>query len=199
MYNGTNRYWVVNLMPRKSETTILPSLPMRLRQLRQELGWSLADVAERLGVTQRAVVSNWEAVNQRRRIPDIENLLQLQRWYGVSMDYLLGQTDTDRESAMVRNGRQQLRAALRETTGLIMLTPSDRARLALNTALEQAPDVFFLERTAAFLFLAEEDVRERLREGTWPPDLVGRLASFLGLRREWFYAMDSSEVLETLT
>jgi len=176
-------------MPR-GQVEILPLMPQRLRELRLELGWSLNDVAQRLGVTQRAVVSNWEATNQRRRIPDIENLLVLQKWYGVSMDYLLGLPGADRDSPAVKSGRRTLSERLKTLTGLEGTSPSTRARIALRVAIEVAPEAFFLERTAAALTLNTSELVQLGAGGLWAGEVIERLSAFLGVSPEWFFALD---------
>lgn len=181
-------------MPRKDPIAILPNLPGRLKELRQEMGWTLADVAERLGVTQRAVVSNWEATNQRRRIPDIDNLLKLQRWYGVSMDYLLGQTSIERDSPGVKQAKILLRRYLQTVPDVRLMGPSDRARLALSQALLIAPDVIYLERAAAFLLITTPDLERLLTRGSWPADTLDRLGQFLGLPVLWFYTVEAEQL-----
>lgn len=175
----------------------LPNLPQRLKELRLELGWTLEEVAERTGVTQRGVASNWEATNQRRRIPPITTLLILQRWYGVSMDYLLGLPGAERESAAVKTGRRLLHQHLRTLTELEKMTPSNRARRVLALAAELAPEAFFLKRVAAFLTLEMEDLLELIAGGLWPESLMVRLASFYGLKPEWFYSLELDEEMST--
>jgi transcriptional regulator with XRE-family HTH domain len=171
----------------------LPNLPRRLKELRQELGWTLEDVAERVGVTQRGVASNWEATNQRRRIPPITTLLALQRWYGVSMDYLLGHQDAERDSPAVKRARKDLREQLRSITELEKMGPSNRARRVLSLAMELAPEVFFLDRVAAYLFLETADLMELMAGGLWSEALLERLGEFLGLKPEWFYSLEPVE------
>lgn len=185
---------VVTKMPRK-ETDLLPLMPRRLRELRQELGWSLNDVAQRLNVTQRAVVSNWEAENQRRRVPDIQNLLVLQRWYGVSMDYLMGQPGAEHDSPVVRAGKAAIRESLRVLKGIEATAPHERAHIALSKAMTIAPDAFFRERVAAFLMITPEHLDDLLKHGNWSEEHTKRLADILGLHLEWFYSPEPHKVL----
>jgi transcriptional regulator with XRE-family HTH domain len=154
------------------------------------MGWSLDDLVPIVGVTQKGVISNWEATNQRRRTPPITTLVILQRWYGVSLDYLVGHPDAERESPAVKAGRRLLRERLRMERGLSELDPSDRARRALQCAFEMESEAFFLGRAAACLSLAEEDLTELLSDGLWPEGLLERLAEFLGLDLSWFFAPD---------
>ena len=178
------------------EMDLAQSLPMRLRELRQEMGWTLDDVAQITGMTQRGVVSNWEAMNQRRRTPSLDTLVLLQRWYGVSMDYLLGHPDAERDSPTVKTGKKTLRETLRGTQGLEAASPSERARIALSLAIQVAPNAFFIERLAALLIMHPDDLHRLLQMGVWPNHVIDRLAPLLGLSREWFYTHDPVSVLE---
>lgn len=170
------------------ESILLPNLPHRLRELRQELGWSLEDVAVRVGVTQRGVVSNWEAVNQRRRTPPLTTLLSLQRWYGVSMDYLLGNPLAERDSPAVMVGKAALRAALRSAPARGVISSSERARLAAGLAIQVAPDAYFAERMAAWLAVAGEDFALMMGTGVWADAALHRLGALLGIPVSWFYS-----------
>jgi len=170
------------------ESNPLPNLPYRLRELRQELGWSLDDVAVRVGVTQRGVVSNWEAVNQRRRTPPLTTLLSLQRWYGVSMDYLLGNSMAKRDSPAVAAGKEALQAALRNEPVQAVISPSERARLAARLAAQVSPEAYFPERMAAWLAVANEDFAVMMGTGVWADAALHRLAALLGIPVAWFYS-----------
>ena len=61
----------------------------RLKDLRNEKGISLKYLAKEIGVTDMAI-SRWE---NEQRIPNIENLASLAKYFGVSTDYLLGLED----------------------------------------------------------------------------------------------------------
>ena len=58
----------------------------RLRELRQERGWTQGRVAERLGVTPSVISAYENGIRQ----PSYEVLIKLARLYGVTSDYLLG-------------------------------------------------------------------------------------------------------------
>ena len=58
----------------------------RIRQLRQDRGFSQVDLAKRLNVTKQSV-SNWENDNIQ---PSIEMLQRIADIFSVSTDYLLG-------------------------------------------------------------------------------------------------------------
>ena len=82
-------------------------LSERLRQLRKNAGLSQEQLAERLDISRQAV-SKWEAGSSS---PDIHNIVQLGKLYGISTDsILLGNApsaeDTDRSSEAA-NGAPQ--------------------------------------------------------------------------------------------
>lgn len=63
----------------------------RLKELRDEKGLTQVELARKLNFKNGTVISNWET---GARIPDIENLIVLAKFFGVSIDYLVGlQTD----------------------------------------------------------------------------------------------------------
>ncbi len=62
----------------------------RLNQLRREKGLSQEQLAEMVGVTRQAV-QKWEAGTSR---PDMDNLVTLARYFGVSLDYLITGTES---------------------------------------------------------------------------------------------------------
>jgi|GEM_PF-110867 len=175
---------------------LVPMLPHRLKELRLEMGWSLEDVVERMGVAQRGVVSNWEATNQRRRTPSLSMLLALQRWYGVSLDYLIGHPEAERDSPAVKAGRRALREALRWVGGIDKLSPSDRARVAVAEAVRVAPEAFFDDRIAALLLMDSADYAALKADRLWPDAALERLAQVLGINREWFFVPKPVNVLE---
>ena len=177
-------------------TTLVPNLPHRLKELRLEMGWSLDDLVPIVGVTQKGVISNWEATNQRRRTPPISTLVILQRWYGVSLDYLVGHPNAERESADVKVGKGAVRKELRHAEGMAGASPSERARLALRIAMGVAPEAFFLGRAAAYLGLRQDDLEKLLCDHDWPDASLRRLAWLLGLETEWFYSAHPAQVLD---
>lgn len=63
----------------------MESLNERIKQLRKEKGWTQGQLAEQLGVTDKAV-SKWEVGEAN---PDISLLAKLAELFGVSVDYLL--------------------------------------------------------------------------------------------------------------
>ncbi len=61
----------------------------RLKELRQEKGIGQEELANRIGVS-RGVISLWE---NGLREPTMGNLAALARFFGVSLDYLVGLND----------------------------------------------------------------------------------------------------------
>ena len=62
---------------------------IRLKELRLEKGLNQKELAEIIDTTQRNV-SNWENGNSE---PDIQMMLKLAKFFEVSVDYLLGNTE----------------------------------------------------------------------------------------------------------
>ncbi|MGN0744979.1 MAG: helix-turn-helix domain-containing protein [Christensenellales bacterium] len=64
---------------------------IRLRDLRNEKGISQRKMGEIFNVSQ-ATYNNWEKGNTQ---PSIEQLIELARFFGVSVDFLIGNTDDE--------------------------------------------------------------------------------------------------------
>lgn len=64
------------------------TLGKRLKQVRVEKGFSQADVADFLNISRQSI-SRWET---DKAYPDIDNLVELSKYYEVSIDELLTQT-----------------------------------------------------------------------------------------------------------
>lgn len=176
----------------------IAGMPKRLRELRLELGWTLDDVAQHLGFAQRGVASNWEATNQRRRIPELPTLLALQKWYGVSLDYLVGHPEAERDSPAVKAGKRVLREHLKALPNPETLSPRERAQLAATAATVVAPEAFFLDRLAAYFHMSTAEFTELNDNGFWSKRLIEQLADFVGIHKEWFYSPEPSRVLESV-
>ncbi len=58
----------------------------RLKELRQERGIGQVEPATRIGVS-KGIISMWE---HGLREPTLSNLVSLARFFGVSIDYLVG-------------------------------------------------------------------------------------------------------------
>lgn len=62
---------------------------IRLKELREEQGFSQYSLANELGIAQ-STIGNWEA---GKREPNLEMIIRLADFFKVSTDYLLGRTD----------------------------------------------------------------------------------------------------------
>lgn len=65
-------------------------LGTKLKQLRKNLGITQSELAEKIGISSSAV----GMYEQGRREPDNNTLLKLCSFFGISSDYLLGNTET---------------------------------------------------------------------------------------------------------
>lgn len=72
----------------KEETQMLSE---QIYQLRRQKGLSQEQLAEQIGVSRQAI-SKWES---GASTPDLEKLQALSRFFRVSLDVLVGQSDTD--------------------------------------------------------------------------------------------------------
>ena len=68
----------------------MSSLGYRLAELRNSKGWSQGQLALKVGKT-RGLVSYWET---NSRTPNKEDLIKLANIFGVSVDYLIGASDS---------------------------------------------------------------------------------------------------------
>lgn len=172
------------------QTDDTSALPKRLKQLRLELGWSLDDVARAIEAASKGVVSNWEAPGDRRRTPPLGTLMALARWYGVSLDYLMGVRGAERDSPQVRLGKAALKErfpAEVKKLPLLEASPAARFRLALAILQEVAPEAFFAARVAANIGLTESQLGSILDGGTPADATLDLFARFADLPRPWFY------------
>lgn len=71
----------------------------RLKKLRKEAGLTQVDVAEKLGISQPAYAS-WERGVKK---PTQENLIKLSKILYVSVDYLLGNTESEQTSDVLED------------------------------------------------------------------------------------------------
>ena len=71
----------------------------RLKKLRKEAGLTQVDVAEKLGISQPAYAS-WERGVKK---PTQENLIKLSKIHYVSVDYLLGNTESKQTSDVLED------------------------------------------------------------------------------------------------
>ena len=77
----------------------------RIAQKRKRLGLSQEALGERLGVSRQAIYK-WES---DAALPEIEKLVNLSREFSVSVDWLLGEENGDRDGRKEELTPQQLR------------------------------------------------------------------------------------------
>ena len=78
-------------------------LSSRIKELRNEKGWSQEILAQRAYVS-RQTISNWET---EKSYPDVHSLLILSDLFGVSLDELIkGDVDTMKETITKNDGRK---------------------------------------------------------------------------------------------
>lgn len=101
------------------------NLGSRIKTLRTERGWIQKDLAERLNVSKQ-VISAYE--NGQRR-PDLDTLQRMAEIFGVTSDYLLGQSISQDSSGedlevLFPEGVRVLRRASKK------LTPEQKQKMA---------------------------------------------------------------------
>ncbi len=87
-------------------------IAQRLQQLRQTHGYSQEALAEKLGLSRQAV-SKWERAESS---PDTDNLIELAKLYGISLDELIFGPKNEAESAAVEVPEEQETAVIQPTT-----------------------------------------------------------------------------------
>lgn len=80
---------------------------LRLKNLREDKGISQYALAAELHMSQ-STIGNWEAGS---RLPDPKTMSLLADYFDVSVDYLLGRTDTRKETSAAI-GEEDIKAAL---------------------------------------------------------------------------------------
>lgn len=116
---------------------------IRIRELRQKLGWKQADLAEALNIS-RSAIGNYET---EYRSLDVETIFKLCDIFGCTADYLLGRSELPRfdltsDEAELLLGYRALsepgREYLRHTLALAALGHSEKNRVVSD--LETTPD-----------------------------------------------------------
>ena len=74
-----------------ASTMLAVELGIRIRRLRSEKGWSQRELARRIGLASKSVISYYELGD---RFPSYENLIRLADVFCVTTDYLLRGSDT---------------------------------------------------------------------------------------------------------
>lgn len=68
---------------------LVSKLPERLIELRTQRNLKQRDLAEFLGIALRS----WQRYEAGEREPTVDQLMELARFFGVSLDYMVGLTD----------------------------------------------------------------------------------------------------------
>jgi transcriptional regulator with XRE-family HTH domain len=158
---------------------------MRLRQLREAFGLVLQDVAD-LFSTNRNVPSQWEGGT---REPSYEHLLRLADFYGVTVDWLLGRENAEKDSARVKRVKSQLHDYLRLREAALTNTPPGvRLRTAAEFLSSQDPTMFSTDRIARQLLITPEIFEEMVYgQAMVTGPVIQRFAEFVNLLEVWFY------------
>jgi len=61
----------------------------RVRELRLEKGWTQEELAEKLGLKKQTI----SGIENKNHTTKLETVIKLAKFFGVSVDYLLGLTD----------------------------------------------------------------------------------------------------------
>ena len=103
----------------------------KLIALRKKAGWSQEELAEQLGVTRQSV-SKWEGAQS---VPDIDKILQMSRLFGVTIDYLLKDDQSEPEYTPDDEVSPLPRVTLAQANDYLAKTQANAPKLALATAL----------------------------------------------------------------
>lgn len=91
------------------------TLGEKTQKLRKAKGWTQEDLAARIAVSRQAL-SRWE---QGTVIPDTENVLQLSKAFGTSIDYLLiDDYESNTDIPVVHTPNKRIKSKAREIIGI---------------------------------------------------------------------------------
>jgi transcriptional regulator with XRE-family HTH domain len=161
------------------------SLGARLRHLRESYGLVQQDVAN-LFSTSRNVPSQWES---GAREPSLVNILKLADYYGVTVDWLLGIPDAERDSPVVRRVKRELGDYLRLREPFLKYTgPGERLQLAVGFLCEQDPDHFSVEGIARYLTITPDTFAAMMNgQAMVTGPVIQRFSVFANLPEVWFW------------
>ncbi|HLO02073.1 MAG TPA: helix-turn-helix transcriptional regulator [Symbiobacteriaceae bacterium] len=168
-----------------TENSIRHSLGLRLRQLRENYGLVQQDVAD-LFETNRNVPSQWES---GAREPSLEIILDLAAFYGVTVDWLLGVPNADKDAPDVRQIKRELGDYLRLKEPTLRYTgPEVRLKLAFSFLCERNPEQFSLDRIAQAVNITPSTFLEMMegRVRVSGP-VIQRFADYAKLPELWFW------------
>ena len=132
--NPEKRYICSNITARQkrhgTEETIM-ILADKIARLRKKNGWSQEELAEKMNVSRQAV-SKWESA---QTVPDLEKILMLANFFGVTTDYLLKDEIESEEFSSGGEDSAVRRLTLSEANDYLALRKSASARIAAATFL----------------------------------------------------------------
>lgn len=76
---------------------------IRLKELREERGWTMRDAARFLKKSYTTYVNHEKGYRE----PDSDDLVSYSRAYGVSIEYLLGRTDIKKPAILEDDGEKE--------------------------------------------------------------------------------------------
>lgn len=132
--NPEKRYICSNITARQkrhgTEETIM-ILADKIARLRKKNGWSQEELAEKMNVSRQAV-SKWESA---QTVPDLEKILMLANFFGVTTDYLLKDEIESEEFSSGGEDSAVRRLTLAEANEYLALRKSASVRIAAATFL----------------------------------------------------------------
>jgi len=161
------------------------SFGSRHRELREEAGQVMQDIADLFGQT-RTAVALWEAGKTE---PPYDTLLTLADHFGVTVDYLLGRPGARRDSPRVEAIKADLHEYLRLMENqLADTTTAERMAIIVNFLTNREQALFSEERIASRLLIKPVTLRRAMQGQSDPgPTVIERLADCVGLPVAWFY------------
>ncbi|MGB8954510.1 MAG: helix-turn-helix transcriptional regulator [Tumebacillaceae bacterium] len=124
----------------------------RLRELRKRHDWTQERVAEKMGV-EKTTISNYET---ETRTPGPETLMRLAQLFDVSLDYLVGLTDTEKpydSESRIPSGLSERLSQRRALIGYSEKEVAERLKLtdrqlSIFERGHRAPDLLTLKQLA---------------------------------------------------
>ena len=111
---------------------------VRLKELREERGWTMKDAAQFLKKSYTTYVNHEKGYRE----PDSDSLVSYSRAYGVSIDYLLGRTDIRKPAIQKDDGQKEKYEELKLMLDQLSEKDADRLKDYLLYLLQrqQSPD-----------------------------------------------------------
>lgn len=159
-----------------------PRLVQRLRELRTEHGLSLDQVATACGLSGRGATGAWESGIST---PDPPTLMLLADLYGVTLDYLFGAPEAQRDSIMLQNAKAALTTRLQGVDWRSLTVP-ERLREAWLAVQEAGPHAFPPLRIGGLIGGLEPESFAALVSAQIQPStvVIGRFAWALGISEQ---------------